>query len=74
MKQIIEQPDLLGSNKTFSMQHRTFTLAKPLVFTEASIPTWLLSTEFFWFLRDHVLPLEIGKSVDTDFQTITRIS
>jgi len=26
-----------------------------------------------WFWTDHVLTLNVGDSVDTDFQTITRI-
>jgi hypothetical protein len=36
------------------------------------MPAWLTHREFGWFLRDHVLTLEVGQHVDTDFWRIER--
>lgn len=56
----------------FSMTHQIFKTYK--VFTEKSAPDWLTSPRTYgWFWNDYVLTLPIGKSVETDFQTITRI-
>lgn len=42
-------------------------------FTEDSPPEWLISREYKWFYDLHVMKLEIGKSVDTDFRKIERV-
>jgi len=50
-------------------------------FTEHTAPDWLTSKNTLkgstmdgrWFWTDHVLTLEIGKSIKTDFSKITRI-
>lgn len=50
-------------------------------FTEHNAPLWLTSEDTIkgstmdmrWFWKDHVLTLDIGESIDTDFHTITRI-
>jgi hypothetical protein len=51
-------------------------------FDEENAPDWLTSRNTIkgstmdgrWFWNDHVLTLEVGKSIDTDFRSITRIS
>jgi hypothetical protein len=63
----------------FLMTHKIFKTYK--VFTEKSAPDWLTSSKSVkgstmdnrWFWNDYVLTLPIGKSVETVFQTITRI-
>ena len=49
-------------------------------FTEETAPKWLREGGYpgstmdnRWFWNNHVLTLEIGQSVRTDFNTITRI-
>lgn len=50
-------------------------------FTEETAPDWLTSKNTVkgstmddsWFWNRHVLTLNVGESVKTDFQTITRI-
>lgn len=62
------------------MQHKFFDHVKTN-FTESNAPTWLTSEETVkgstmdmrWFWEDHVLKLQIGQSVETDFQIITRV-
>ncbi len=53
----------------FRMNHRYINNTE--FFTDTTPPNWLIYEEWFW--KDHVLTLEIGKSIDTDFHTITRI-
>lgn len=51
------------------------------VFTESTAPSWLTSKgtvpgstmDSRWFWKDHVLTLEVGQSVDTNFNRITRL-
>lgn len=65
----------------FTMRHRFFESAPPETFTEDTAPDWLTSCNTIpgstmdsrWFWEDHVLTLKVGETVDTDFQTITRI-
>lgn len=64
----------------FSMHSRYFPNAKTQTFDEYTAPKWLCegglagsTMDNRWFWNDYVLKLEIGKSIDTDFQTITRI-
>lgn len=63
----------------FSMTHLFFD-TEPEVFTEDTAPKWLCeggrkgSTMCNrWFWEGHVLTLEVGGSVKTDFRKITRI-
>lgn len=64
----------------FSMQHMLGGPAKE--FTEHDAPDWLTSKRTIpgstmdhrWFWNNRVLKLEVGKSIKTDFHTITRIS
>lgn len=64
----------------FEMRHKFFK--DDLVqFSELDAPDWLTSINTIpgstmddrWFWTDYVLTLQIGKSVKTDFQTITRV-
>ena len=65
----------------FSMTHLVFH-GKPVIFTETTAPEWLSSAnsvkgstmDMRWFFDRHVLTLEVGKSIDTDFRKITRVS
>lgn len=67
--------------KRFEMRHDTFRDSLPSVFTELNAPTWLSSVntregstmDNRWFWNDHVLALEVGETVKTDFQIIKRI-
>lgn len=55
---------------------------EPMLFTEDTAPTWLRNPsklsrgstmDNMWFWEGHVLTLEIGETVDTEFSTIERI-
>lgn len=67
--------------KHFRMTHLFFE-GNVEEFDEESAPSWLTSADKIkgstmdssWFWTDHVLTLEVGKSIDTDFRHITRIS
>ena len=48
--------------------------------TEETAPSWVRfggragsTADMRWFWNDHVMLLEVGESVDTDFRKITRI-
>lgn len=65
----------------FTMKHKFFS--KNIEnFSESDAPDWLTGVKTFpgstmdcrWFWKDYVLTLEVGKSIDTDFQVITRIA
>jgi hypothetical protein len=65
--------------KTFEMHHDIFKDQAPIVFTEDTAPAWLCeggiagsTMDNRWFWNGHVLTLEVGQSVDTDFHRITR--
>lgn len=65
--------------KTFEMTHLFFGPPSE-VFTEETAPKWLReggvpgsTMDNRWFWNDHVLTLEVGKSVNTDFNNIRRI-
>jgi hypothetical protein len=65
---------------------REFTLNRGLgsteeTFNEESAPKWLCegglagsTMDRRWFWRGHVMKLEVGESVDTDFTTIKRVA
>lgn len=63
------------------MWHRYFQMP-PKEITELTAPKWLTSEDTIpgstadtrWFWKDHVLTLEVGKSVNTDFWHIHRVS
>ena len=66
--------------KTFQMTHLIFP-GDPVEFNEETAPKWLKeggivgsTMDNRWFWNDHVLTLEVGAGIDTDFQKITRIS
>jgi hypothetical protein len=53
----------------------------PIFFTDTTAPNWLTSEntikgstmDMRWFWNDYVLTLQVGKSIDTDFNIITRV-
>lgn len=63
----------------FKLQNKFFENSD--FFTEETAPDWLTSVNTVkgstmdnrWFFNDYVLTLEIGKSIETDFNIITRI-
>lgn len=67
--------------KTFEMGSLFFCV-KPEIFTEDFPPDWLSSVNTVkgstmdqrWFYNEHVLTLDVGQSVDTDFTRIKRLS
>ena len=66
--------------KTFQMTHLIFK-GTPVPFDEDTAPMWLKeggiagsTMDNRWFWNDHVLTLEVGETIDTDFWSITRIS
>lgn len=73
-------PVPIAQNKRFSMRHKVFGITRE--FDETNAPSWLTcegairgsTSDMRWFWLDHVLKLEVGKSVATDFNTITRIA
>jgi hypothetical protein len=66
----------------FEMRHRPeFRMpSEPVRFSEKDAPDWLTSAhtipgstlDMRWFWNKHVLTLQVGGSIDTDFRTITR--
>ena len=67
--------------KRFEIRHRIFE-GIPVTFTEGSAPEWLTgentvpgsTMDCRWFWKYHVLNLGVGRSLDTEFHTITRIA
>ena len=67
--------------KQFELRHRFFD-GRPSQFSEHDAPDWLTGVKTVpgstidnrWFWHDHVLTLQIGESIQTDFQTIRRIT
>lgn len=63
------------------ISNKMFKKAEPQIYAEGSAPAWLTgensvprsTMDCRWFWKEHVLPLNVGESVDTDFSTITRI-
>ncbi len=72
--------DVAAPPMRFRMTHKIFP-DKVKEFDEAGAPDWLTSAnstrgstmDSRWFWTGHVLTLPVGGSVETDFQTITRI-
>lgn len=68
-------------NRHFEMVHKFFN-GKSRRFSEIDAPDWLTSVNTIpgstmdnrWFWKDHVLSLQIGESIETDFHVITRVA
>ena len=64
----------------FEMRHKFLAEREPETFSESDPPAWLTgkgtavgsTMDCRWFWRDHVLTLEVGASIETDFRAITR--
>lgn len=62
------------------MTHQIFEKCPPVFFDETNAPDWLTSTntilgstmDMRWFW-EKVLVLDVGQTIDTDFNTIERI-
>lgn len=65
----------------FEMTHRFFN-STPESFSTLNAPAWLTSENTIrgstmdnrWFWREHVLTLQVGESVKTDFHIIKRVA
>lgn len=64
----------------FSMRSTYFKRSPPQFFDESTAPKWLCeggvagsTMDNRWFWNGYVLKLKVGESIDTDFQTITRL-
>lgn len=57
--------------KQFQFKHITPRATE--TYAEDKLPSWLNHKDYAWFRDKHVLTLEVGVSVETDFNTITRI-
>lgn len=66
--------------KIFELRSLVWRNLPPQRFTEEEPPGWLLgglpgsTMDNRWFWTGHVLTLAVGKTVDTDFSRIKRIS
>ena len=68
--------------KRFSMVTTWSDTSEPEEFDECDAPDWLTSCKTVkgstmdnrWWWTGHVLTLEVGESIDTDFRRITRIA
>lgn len=67
--------------KQFSMKSTDYAKSKPILFDEETAPKWLKEGGYpgstmdnRWFWNGYVLTLEVGASIKTDFQTITRVA
>jgi len=67
--------------KLFKMAHRFFLKTEERTFTDQDAPDWLTSKNSIrgstmdnrWFWNEHVMTLNVGQSVETDFHVITRV-
>lgn len=65
--------------KKFEMTHKISRTTK--WFSEEDAPDWLTSRNTVkgstmdsrWFWEDHVLKLDVGETIETDFQRIKRV-
>ena len=74
------RPKVEPGEKEFAM-HPVFQPKKTTFFFENEAPNWLCkggrkgsTMDNRWFWEKHVLTLEKGKSISTDFNKITRIA
>lgn len=58
--------------KTFKVQAKFIPDHRTYVFAENNPPAWLIHPENKWFFEKHVLTLEVGDAIETDFTLITR--
>jgi len=64
------------------MQSKVYKTIAPIIFDEEHAPNWLTSKKSVkgstmdqrWFWNDHILTMEIGQSIDTEFNCITRLT
>lgn len=42
-------------------------------YTEASLPSYWHTETFKWFLEGHILKLEVGQSISSEWHRITRL-
>ena len=61
------------SDKIFEATHLFFDKAPPEQFPEHEAPSWMTCSENRWWYIRHVITLEVGAHIDSDFQRITRI-
>jgi len=55
----------------FRMNHLYF-IGVWVEFLDTNPPEWLVSKNYKWWWDDHVLTLDVGCHIDSDFQRITR--
>jgi hypothetical protein len=55
--------------KQFETTHHVFVKNVPMHFTEENQPYWVEG----WFWTKHILTIDVGATVDTDFRTIKRL-
>ena len=60
------------NKKEFESEHLYFGSIRR--FDEDDPPKWMLTDEYQWWYDKHVLALEVGQSISTDFHKITRIA
>lgn len=78
----VKQKQSYQRKKTFSLKHLYVESDYFLTFTEEDAPDWLTGEKTVkgstmdnrWFWDEHVITLNVGESVKTDFSCITRIS
>lgn len=58
--------------KEFAMYHLFFK-GEPELFSERDPPDWLLHKEYSWWFDEHVLTLNVGQSIKSDFRKIVRL-
>lgn len=56
----------------FHMTHIFFD-SETVTFTKEDPPSWLLDNAYNWWYEGFVLKLDVGKSIESDFQKITRV-
>jgi hypothetical protein len=54
----------------FETRHKIFLHTTE--FTEDKPPAWITQSDLKWWFDKYVLTLEVGESIETDFQRITR--
>lgn len=65
----------------FELRHNVFE-GEPERFSELDAPAWLTGANAIpgstmdnsWFWQKHVLTLQVGESIETDFRTVTRVA
>lgn len=65
----------------FEMVHIFFNHLEPETFSELNVSDWLTGCKTVpgstmdcrWFWKDHVMKIDVGNSIETDFRRITRV-